>query len=162
MGSRHKNYCSSRQLHQLSAIVINSSKLTIVPIDINTIDYCYTPTFYPMTWWIWQLLITECVQSYLYWLIKLINQIMTSIQLPLVFSRLPEVTMHYMMQYANTVYLNTISNWELSVPLCNSVNRCLTLVKLQLSSSWGLLTMSSNKELGTVGGTENSLCLEDE
>ena len=54
--SMNRNQTSVDELsfksHQLSAIVINSSKLTIVPIDIDTIDYCYTPTIYPMAWWI--------------------------------------------------------------------------------------------------------------
>ena len=37
-----------------------------------------------------------------------------------------------MTQYANyKVHLNTISNGELSDPLCDSVNRGLTLVRLQ-------------------------------
>ena len=41
-------------------------------------------------------------------------------------------------QSSYKVHMNTISNGELSDPLCDSVNRGLTLVRLQLNMTSGL------------------------
>ena len=50
-------------------------------------------------------------------------------------------------QSLNKVHLNTISNGELSDPLCNRVNRGLTLVRLQKYVN-KILKSSSPEPLG--------------